>query len=38
MEAGVGRVILEVDKMATVDLRTEARQMLDGLSDESLGS
>ena len=23
--------------MATVDLRTEARQMLDGLSDESLG-
>jgi hypothetical protein len=26
----------EGDKMATIDLRTEAKQILDGLSDESL--
>ena len=30
-------MILEVDEMATVDLRTEAKQILDKLSDESLG-
>ncbi len=29
-------MILEVDEMATVDLRTEAKQILDKLSDESL--